>query len=198
MSPPLAAENVTVIVALAPAATVPRTQVSDADVTGPTGMPVQPGAEIIVNGVLLTILSITVTPDASDGPRLSTCSVQNAEPPAGAGEVSGLHVLVSRRSADSTTFVTTVELLSLESGSNWSAATLAVLVIAVVALDNTWTWIVNEMLAPLTMVPRLHVRNGNTPVHGTELDRKTTLAGSVSVTTTLVAVSVPLLVTVNV
>jgi hypothetical protein len=48
----------------------------------------------IVKGVLATIVSVTETPCASDGPLLVTTIVQTAVLPASAGIVSGLHSLV--------------------------------------------------------------------------------------------------------
>jgi hypothetical protein len=94
--------------------------------------------------------------------------------------------------------VITVEVLSLRSGSNWSAATVAVLVMALAALDKTFTWMVKEVLAPLAKEPKLQLRMGSVPVQGTELERKLVPAGSVSLTTTLVASADPALAMLNV
>ena len=55
------------------------------------------------------------------------------------------------------------------------------------------TVMVNEMLAPFAMFPMLQVRGA--PVHGIVLVKNVVPAGSVSVTTTLVALDGPLLVT---
>src|SRR5579863_1359143 len=92
-----------------------------------------------VKGVLATMLSLTSTPFASEGPLLVTVITQYALVPAWAVEVgSGLHTLVIDRSADAVTVVLAVAVLSAGFGSNWSEDTVTVLVIIPVVLEDTF------------------------------------------------------------
>src|SRR5579862_5260622 len=65
-SVPFKAVNDTIVIALgAPAGRLPRLQLSVVKVAGKRGIPVQPGAEIIVNGnvLVLRMVSVNTTPD---------------------------------------------------------------------------------------------------------------------------------------
>ena len=97
------------------AASVPRLQFT----TPPTGAAHDPWLVVMdpnVNSPSLRCVSRSVTDRASDGPRLSTKIVQIAVAPARTSS-SGLHTLVTARSARSWTNVISVSLLLVEAGS---------------------------------------------------------------------------------
>ena len=101
---------------------------------------------VTLNGYAEVRTSVSVTDRASEGPRLSTWMSQKPVVPAGAGS-SGLHTLMTARSARSSTMVPSVKVL-LRVSVSLSPATETVLVI-VTALAfpriplSTWTLIVN-------------------------------------------------------
>ena len=121
--------------------------------------------------------------------------MQTAWLPAGAAELSGLHVLISLRSAEALTVVVAVAVSSLVFGSNWSEETVTLFVMRPVLLEATLARIVKETLAPLARLPKLHPVVIVPEVQTAELDTNVTPAGNVSVTLTFVALEGPLLVT---
>jgi hypothetical protein len=161
-------------------------------------------AEVMVKLPLLAWVSITTTLRASEGPRLSTMIVQVAVLPVGAGPLSGLHTLVIRRSALSSTTVVRETVLLPRNRSGSFADTVAVLVIVVgppvaVRPAETSTLIWKETEAPLAKFPRLQVSvPGGAWTQASVSVTYVTPAGSVSTTVTPVAAFGPLFLTVTV